>query len=32
MKKVFDRLGVQVGKGLGQGIKLSLADEATGIQ
>lgn len=32
MKKVFDRLGVQVGKGLGQGIKLSLSDEATGIQ
>ncbi len=32
MQQVFDRLGVQVGKGLGQGIKLSLAEETTSIQ
>lgn len=32
MRQVFDRLGVQVGKGLGQGIKLSLAEETTSIQ
>lgn len=28
MKQFFDRLGVQVGKGLGQGIKLSLSEES----
>ena len=31
MKKVFDRLGVQMGKGLGQGIKLSLTDEPSAL-
>ena len=29
MRKVFDRLGVQVGKGLGQGVKMSFDQENT---
>lgn len=28
MKKVFDRLGVQIGKGLGQGVQLSIAENS----
>lgn len=29
MSKFFDRLGVQMGKGLGQGVKLSLSEESS---
>ena len=32
MRKVFDRLGVQIGKGLGQGIELNLQENQTKIQ
>lgn len=32
MHKVFDRLGVQIGKGLGQGVELNLQENRTKIQ
>lgn len=32
MRKVFDRLGVQIGKGLGQGVELGLSENQTKIQ
>ena len=32
MNKLFDRFGVQVGKGLGEGLKLSLNQEEATIQ
>lgn len=32
MHKVFDRLGVQVGKGLGQGVKMSFGEETTEVR
>lgn len=28
MRKVFDRLGVQIGKGLGQGVQMSIAENS----
>lgn len=32
VKKVFDRLGVQIGKGLGEGVKLSFSQETAKVQ